>query len=114
MSEQNFEKTKQAVLSHIESLFAEIEEETVMSHQEKYALLEDALANASDHDELRVAFDQWYREHAEDVGFDYHGHEVWEHALGGDEEFEDDGEDVYDDEEEEESDDIEEAVFDDA
>ena len=61
---------KSAVLSHVQSLFDEMEKEMALSHQEKYALLEDALENATDEHELRVAFDQWHAEHAEDLGFE--------------------------------------------
>ena len=39
---------KSAVLSHVQSLFDEMEKEMALSHQEKYALLEDALENATD------------------------------------------------------------------
>ena len=60
MSEEKFDKTKDTVLGHIQSLFEEMEQEMAVSHQEKYALLEDAFENASDEDELRVAFEQWF------------------------------------------------------
>lgn len=89
----HFENTKEAVLDHIANLFEEIEQETVVSHQEKYALLEDAFEQASDADELRVAFDQWYSEHAEDIGFDHDADELWDHAIGVGEENLDDEED---------------------
>lgn len=82
MPENNYEKIKTAVLSHIESLFDEMEKEMALSHQEKYALLEDALENATDEHELRVAFDQWHGEHAEDLGFEDNAGELWLQALG--------------------------------
>lgn len=89
----HFENIKEAVLDHIANLFEEIEQETVVSHQEKYALLEDAFEQASDADELRVAFDQWYSEHADDIGFDHDADELWDHAVGVGEEILDDDED---------------------
>ncbi len=90
MEGDNFSRTKKTLLSHVEVLFEEIEQETVMSHQEKYALLEDVLDGATDVDELRVAFDQWYAEHAEDIGFEHESHEIWGHALAIDVEEDDD------------------------
>jgi len=103
-----FEKAKSDVLGHIESLLEEIEQEIALSHQEKYALLEDAFGSASDVDELRVAFDQWFLEHGDDIGFDHDADEIWDHALGGehtyamsdDDEDDEEEEDVFDDEEE--------------
>ena len=82
----DYDATKQAVLAHIDSLFQEMEEEMALSHQEKYALLEDAFENASDVDELRVAFEQWYADHADDIDFEHEADELWEHAVGGREE----------------------------
>ncbi len=109
-----FEKARTDVLSHVETLLEEIEQEIALSHQEKFALLEDSFASASDVDELRVAFDQWYSEHSEDIGFDHTSAEMWDHALGGEhssfladdevdsvlDEDEDDDEDVDGDDEE--------------
>jgi len=83
----SFEKAQSDVLSHIESLLAEIEQEIALSHQEKYALLEDAFGGASDIDELKVAFDQWYLEHAEEIGFEHSSDELWDQALGGEHSF---------------------------
>lgn len=83
MPEKNYEDTKELVLAHIQSLFQEMEEEMALSHQEKYTLLEDMFENASDVDELRVAFDQWYADHAEDLCLEYDADELWDHALGG-------------------------------
>lgn len=84
MAKERYEEIKDAVLSHIQSLFDEMEEDMAMSHQEKYTLLEDAFENASDEDELRVAFEQWYAEHSEDLGLDFKVDELWEKVLGGD------------------------------
>lgn len=81
MDEQQYENVKEAVLAHIQSLFDEMEEEMATSHQEKYALLEDALENATDIDELRVAFEQWYADHAEAVSFEHDADELWAHAT---------------------------------
>lgn len=88
-----FEKTKSSVLSHIQQIFAEMEEEMAISHQEKYALLEDAFENASDNDELRVAFEQWYHEHDRDLDLDMSVDELWTQATGLATEREDDEED---------------------
>ena len=57
-----------------------------MSHQEKYALLEDAFENATDAAELRVAFDQWYADHAAEIEFEHEAHELWDMELGNVEE----------------------------
>jgi len=98
----HFDKTKGGVLSHIQTLFEEMEQEMAISHQEKYALLEDAFENATDVDELRVAFEQWYHDHSEDVNFDDAVHELWDAALAVDEdEEEESGENIFEDEEEE-------------
>lgn len=83
MINMDYDATKQAVLAHIESLFQEMEEEMAMSHQEKYALLEDAFENASDVDELRVAFDQWYTNHTDEIDFENDADELWEQAVAG-------------------------------
>lgn len=82
MTPATFEKTKSSVLSHIQQVFAEMEEEMAISHQEKYALLEDAFENASDNDELRVAFEQWYHEHDSDLDLDMSVDELWSQASG--------------------------------
>lgn len=94
MSEDKFEKTKDTVLSHIQNLFEELEQEMAVSHQEKYALLEDAFENASDHDELRVAFEQWFTEHADELNLDYaDADELWAEAVGEDVSFSKDEDD---------------------
>lgn len=83
MTDDQFIDTKQSVLDHISTLFEEMEQEMAISHQEKYALLEDAFESASDTDELRVAFEQWYHDHEEDVEFDHDVDELWDHAVSG-------------------------------
>lgn len=82
-SEERYDEVKEAVLTHIQNIFAELEEEMAMSHQEKYALLEDSFEGATDEDELRVAFERWYADHAEDLKLDYNVDELWESALNG-------------------------------
>ena len=79
--ELEYDDAKKAVLDHITQIFHEMEEEAVISHQEKYTLLEDAFENASDVDELKVAFEQWYQDHADDVEFEHEMDELWEHAI---------------------------------
>lgn len=96
MVDDPFSKTKKSVLGHIEKLFEEIEQEMAISHQEKYALLEDAFENASDVDELRVAFDQWFSDHADDLGFEEELDELWDQAVAEDEDA-DIEEDVFED-----------------
>lgn len=81
MEEKNHEEIKYAVLNHIQNLFEEMEEEMAMSHQEKYALLEDAFESAADKDELRIAFERWYADHADDVNFEQEVDELWEQAI---------------------------------
>ncbi|MFZ2189567.1 MAG: hypothetical protein WAV48_02200 [Candidatus Magasanikiibacteriota bacterium] len=83
MTEKTYEEVKESVLAHMQGLFEEMEEDMAMSHQEKYALLEDMFENASDADELRVAFEQWYVDHAEDLGLEHDADELWDQALGG-------------------------------
>jgi len=79
--EKQFHTTKRAVLGHVQALFDEMEEEIALSHQEKYALLEDAFESATDVDELRVAFEQWYNDHAAELEFEHDHGELWEQAL---------------------------------
>lgn len=81
MDEERYLFTKRSVLTHIQQVFEEMEEDMAMSHQEKYALLEDAFENATDADELKVAFEQWYADHSDDVEFDQDMDELWEHAC---------------------------------
>lgn len=87
MSDQkDFDSIKESVLSHIQTVFEEMEAEMAISHQEKYALLEDAFQNATDADELRVAFEQWYADYADEIGFEHEAHELWDLAVAGNEE----------------------------
>ncbi len=81
MNEEKFESAKQLLLEHMRGLFEEIEEEIARSHEEKYALLEDAVENASDIDELKVAFEQWYSDHGTEMDFDYAVDEIWDTAV---------------------------------
>jgi len=46
------------------------------------ALLEDALDSSSDTDELKVAFDQWFNDHSEDLDLEYNLEELWDAAMG--------------------------------
>jgi len=81
MNEDQFESIKGALLGHMRGVFEEIEAEAVRSHEEKFALLEDAVNNSSDMDELRVAFEQWYADHALDINLDYEVDEIWDAAI---------------------------------
>jgi hypothetical protein len=83
MDEEKFDITKNAVLAHIQQLFEQMEEEMAMSHQEKYALLEDAFEQATDEEELRVAFEQWYSDHADDLQLELEADELWDRAVNG-------------------------------
>lgn len=89
MSEEIFEETKALVLAHIQQLFKQMEEDMVISHQEKYNLLEDSLEQASDTSELRVAFDQWYGDHAEEIEFEHDADDLWDNAVNGDDDDDD-------------------------
>ncbi len=103
MTEENYDEVKESVLAHIEKLFRELEEDMAMSHQEKYSLLEDVFENASDTGELKVAFDQWYADHSDDLNLEHTVDELWEQALGGEINYDSySSEDNFDDEEEEE------------
>ena len=86
MEEINHEEVKKSVLKFIQSLFEEMEEEMAMSHQEKYPLLEDAFENAGDANELRIAFEQWYSDHADDVDFGQEMDDLWDQAISSTEE----------------------------
>lgn len=83
MNEEKLELVKGNLLDHMRSLFEEIEEGMARTHEEKYALLEDAVSNASDFDELRVAFEQWYLDHADDVNLEDEVEEIWDAVLNG-------------------------------
>ncbi|HYE59623.1 MAG TPA: hypothetical protein VEA18_00360 [Candidatus Kapabacteria bacterium] len=82
MNEERFEVVKDGILGYVRDLFEEMEEEMLMQHQEKLALLEDSFENATDMDELRVAFEQWYNAHAEDLQFEQEMEELWLQAMG--------------------------------
>ncbi len=82
MGAHEYDNVKEAVLGHIQALFQEMEQEMAMSHQEKYALLEDAFENATDVDELRVAFEQWYTDHSDELDFEHEVEELWGQAVG--------------------------------
>ncbi len=86
MEEQNHEEIKNLVLDFVKVLFEEMEEEMVMSHQEKYALLEDAFENAADPSELKIAFEQWYANHADEIDFEQDANELWDQAISQGEE----------------------------
>ncbi len=77
----SYEDAKYALLGKVQEIFREMEEESVVSHQEKYSLLEDVLENASDTGELRVAFEQWYNDHSEEVDFEHNIDDIWDMAL---------------------------------
>lgn len=95
MQEDHFDDIKESVLAHIQQLFEQMEEDMVMSHQEKYAMLEDAFGQATDEDELRVAFEQWYSDHSEDLQLDADADELWEHAIAGSDAGADEDEEKY-------------------
>jgi len=90
MTEDQFEEKKESILAHIQHLFSQMEEDMVISHQEKYTLLEDSFEQASDESELRVAFDQWYIDHAEEINFEHEADDLWDHAINGDDDYDDD------------------------
>lgn len=81
MAIHDYHSVKNAVLSHIQAMFQELEEEMAMSHQGKYTLLEDAFENAADIDELRVAFDQWYADQLEELNLEHDVTDLWNQAL---------------------------------
>lgn len=111
--DDHYHITKQAVLTHVQKLFQEIEEEMAISHQEKFALLEDAFESASDADELRVAFEQWFQDHADDVEFDMDADDLWDSAINQMDEDDEDDDSFFDDEDDEEEDDDEDDDEDD-
>lgn len=121
----SFSKVKSALLDHVHSVFEEMEQTAALRHQESFALLEDSFENATDVDELRVAFEQWHSDHAEDLELEQDVDEMWDSAIGGlmDEEFDDDiapvkrktatdEEDEFDADEEDEDDDAEDDYSD--
>jgi len=82
MNPDHYDVLKDALLNHVRDIFSEIEAELARSHEEKYAMLEDAMHNASDVDELQVAFEQWYNDHAEDLDLEYSIEDMWQNAIG--------------------------------
>ena len=40
------------------------------------------IENAGDLGELRIAFERWYADHADDVNFEQDVDELWEQAIG--------------------------------
>ena len=100
MSEEQFYRVKNAVLAHVQTTFEEIEESMAMMHQEKYSLLEDACENANDVDELRIAFEQWHRDHSEELVLEESVDDLWDGALAL---MEEENEDDYIDDEDEEN-----------
>ncbi len=83
MHEDQLESVKKNLLEHMRHLFTEIEEGMARTHEEKFALLEDSVSNASDFDELKVVFEQWHSEHALDVDLEYEVEEIWDAVLNG-------------------------------
>ncbi len=81
-SEDHYDILKDALLNHVREVFEEIEDEIARSHEEKYAMLEDSLTNASDVEELQVAFGQWYNDHSDDLELEYELEDLWQNALG--------------------------------
>jgi hypothetical protein len=103
MSDVHFHRIKHGVLGHIQQTFEELEEAMAMQHQEKYALLEDSFENANDVDELRISFEQWHRDHADDLRIEEGASDLWDTALSlMDEEDELDEIETDDDEDDEE------------
>jgi len=82
MSEDQHIAVKQAILDHIREMFSEIEADLARSHEERYAMLEDVLENAGDPQELRVAFEQWFADHSEELELEYDLEEIWDQAMG--------------------------------
>lgn len=81
MDQRDHSEIKNLVLAHVKNMFEEMEQELALSHQEKYALLEDAFENAADNNELRIAFEQWYADHANEIQFEHEVDELWEQAV---------------------------------
>lgn len=83
MHEELLETVKENLLKHMRQIFEEIEEGMARTHEEKFALLEDAVGTAGDFDELKVAFEQWHSDHAADVDLEYEVEEIWDAVLNG-------------------------------
>ena len=75
------EAIKGALLEYIQERLEEIEKDLAMSHQEKYAHLEDVLESSVDEEEVKVAFEQWYNEHQSDLDLSEAPEDLWEQAL---------------------------------
>lgn len=110
MSDEQLQKVKSAVLDHIKEVFNEMEEAIVMQHQERYSMLEDAFENSTDVSELRISFEQWHLEHADDLELEDGADDLWEAALA---ELDEDIDDGYSEDDDEEEDDEEEDDEDD-
>ncbi|MFA7315142.1 MAG: hypothetical protein WC025_04440 [Candidatus Magasanikbacteria bacterium] len=80
-SDENYLLVKVALLNNVREIFEEIESELARFHEEKFAMLEDALEGASDTEELQVAFSQWFNDHADDLDLGYELEEIWNNAL---------------------------------
>lgn len=80
-SDENYLLVKEALLTHIRELFEEIESELARFHEEKFAMLEDALEGASDTEELQVAFSQWFNDNSDELDLGYELEEIWSNAL---------------------------------
>ncbi len=80
-SEDSHEKLKSAILEYIKTRFREIEQDLAMSHEDKYAKLEDSLEESVDEDELKVAFERWYMEHEDELRLEEDIDQLWEQAL---------------------------------
>ena len=72
---------KEAILNYIKNRLEEIERDLAMSHQEKFAQLENALESSVDEDELKMAFERWYQEHQGSIDFKEDIDDIWEQAL---------------------------------
>ena len=81
MNDEQLELVKGNLLQHMRKLFGEIEQGMARTHEEKFALLEDAVGTAGDFDELKVAFEQWHSDHATDVDLEYEVEEIWDAVL---------------------------------
>lgn len=75
------EVIKDALLEYVQERLEEIERDLAMSHQEKYAHLEDVLESSVDEEEVKVAFEQWYREHEHDLDLSETPEDLWEQAI---------------------------------
>ena len=81
MQEVPFSQMKDAILAHVDSVFHEIEDALALQHQEKYTLLEDACENATDVEELHVAFQQWFAEHVDELQLEQTSGELWDGIM---------------------------------